>query len=69
MFPMLTGQYVEDRGAELRREALAARRHGLPVEPPVASRALAARQAVGLALVHLGLRVLVRPPEPLARRA
>ena len=34
MFPMLYGSYVEDRGAELRREAVAVRRHGLPVRGP-----------------------------------
>lgn len=67
MHPVLSGSYSEVRGVELLREAEARHRHHA-VPAPTPPRSVAARQAVGLALIGLGLRVLVFPPDAMARR-
>lgn len=68
MHPVLSGSYSEVRGVELLRNAEAQHRHHA-VPAPTPPRSVAARQAVGLALVGLGLRVLTSPAEALGRRA
>jgi hypothetical protein len=62
---MLSAPSAALRADEFLHEAAVYRRSSAPAEP----RSVAVRQALGLALVRLGMRVLVVPPEPLARQA